>query len=105
MRKVRLDESSGDENESISTIHEAIDLDVELFDTADVYGDGHNESLLGRAVSDLRDHVVLATKRGHVLDELATKSMHRDGLPEHIHAAVRPSLSRLATDAIDLCTA
>jgi aryl-alcohol dehydrogenase-like predicted oxidoreductase len=95
-------ESSNDENESISTIHEAIELGVGLFDTADVYGDGHNETLVGRALSDQRDQVVLATKCGHVLDDLATKRMHRDGSPEHIRAAVRASLSRLGTDVIDL---
>ena len=95
-------ESSNDENESISTIHEAIELGVGLFDTADVYGDGHNETLVGRALSGRRDRVVLATKCGHVLDDLATKRVHRDGSPEHIRAAVRASLSRLGTDVIDL---
>jgi hypothetical protein len=95
-------ESSSDEDESISTIHEAIELGVELFDTADVYGDGHNETLVGRALSGRRDRVVLATKCGHVLDDLATKRMHRDGSPEHIRAAVRVSWSRLGTDVIDL---
>ena len=95
-------ESTNDENESISTIHEAIELGVELFDTADVYGDGHNETLVGRALSGRRDQVVLATKCGHVLDDLATKRVHRDGSPEHIRAAVRASLSRLGTDVIDL---
>jgi aryl-alcohol dehydrogenase-like predicted oxidoreductase len=95
-------ESNNDENESISTIHEAIELGVGLFDTADVYGDGHNETLVGRALSGRRDRVVLATKCGHVLDDLATKRMHRDGSPEHIRAAVRASLSRLGTDVIDL---
>ena len=95
-------ESTNDENESISTIREAIELGVELFDTADVYGDGHNETLVGRALSGRRDRVVLATKCGHVLDDLATKRMHRDGSPEHIRAAVRASLSRLGTDVIDL---
>jgi aryl-alcohol dehydrogenase-like predicted oxidoreductase len=95
-------ESTNDENESISTIHEAIELGVELFDTADVYGDGRNETLVGRALSGRRDQVVLATKCGHVLDDLATKRMHRDGSPEHIRAAVRASLSRLGTDVIDL---
>ena len=98
----RYSESSSDENESISTLHEAIELGVNLFDTADADGDGHNESPLGRAVSDRSDQVVLATKCGHVLDDLATKRMHRDGSPEHIRAAIRTSLSRLGTDVIDL---
>jgi aryl-alcohol dehydrogenase-like predicted oxidoreductase len=95
-------ESGRDENESVATIHEAIDLGVTLFDTADVYGDGHNESLVGRALSARRDQVTLATKGGLVVDDLATKAMHRDGSPGHLHAAVRASLARLGTDVIDL---
>jgi aryl-alcohol dehydrogenase-like predicted oxidoreductase len=95
-------ESSRDDDESIATIHAAIDLGVNLIDTADVYGDGHNESLVGRALPGRRDQVTVATKCGLVVDDLETKSMRRDGSPEHIHAAVRASLSRLGTDVIDL---
>jgi aryl-alcohol dehydrogenase-like predicted oxidoreductase len=95
-------ESSRDDGESIATIQEAIDRGVSLLDTADVYGDGHNESLLGRALPGRRDQVAVATKCGLVVDDLQTKGMHRDGSPGHIHAAVRASLSRLGTDVIDL---
>jgi aryl-alcohol dehydrogenase-like predicted oxidoreductase len=95
-------ESSRDDDESIATLHQAIDLGVSLIDTADVYGDGHNESLVGRALAGRRDQVTLATKCGLVVDDLETKSMHRDGSPDHIRAAVRASLSRLGTDVIDL---
>jgi aryl-alcohol dehydrogenase-like predicted oxidoreductase len=63
-------ESTNDENESISTIHEAIELGVELFDTADVYGDGHNETLVGRALSGRRHE--LAARPAHRLATLTT---------------------------------
>jgi aryl-alcohol dehydrogenase-like predicted oxidoreductase len=95
-------ESSRDDDESIATLHQAIDLGVSLVDTADVYGDGHNESLVGRALAGRRDQVTLATKCGLVVDDLETKNMHRDGSPDHVRAAVRASLSRLGTDVIDL---
>ena len=95
-------ESSRDDKESIATLHQAIELGVGLIDTADVYGDGHNESLVGRALAGRRDQVTLATKCGLVVDDLETKSLRRDGSPDHIRAAVRASLSRLGTDVIDL---
>lgn len=95
-------ESSRDDMDSIATIREAIDRGVTLIDTADIYGDGHNESLVGRAVTARRDEVVLATKCGLIVDDLETKRMHRDGSPEHIRAAVRASLTRLGTEVIDL---
>ncbi len=95
-------ESSRDDDDSIATIHEAIDRGVTLFDTADVYGDGRNESLVGRAVAARRDEVVLATKCGLIVEDLETKRYSRDGSPEHIRTAVRASLTRLGTEVIDL---
>lgn len=95
-------ESTRDDAESIATVHAAIDAGVTLLDTADVYGDGHNETLLGRALSQRRHEVVLATKCGLVVDDLRTQQMHRDGSPAHIAAAARASLTRLGTEAIDL---
>ncbi len=95
-------ESSRDDDVSIATVREAIELGVNLIDTADVYGDGHNESLLGRALPGRRDQVAVATKCGLVVDDLESKAMHRDGSPEHIRLAVRASLSRLDIEAIDL---
>src|SRR5258708_33352774 len=58
-----------DEEESIATIHRAIDLGIFFLDTADVYGDGHNERLVGRAIADRRDNVGLATELGLMRDD------------------------------------
>jgi aryl-alcohol dehydrogenase-like predicted oxidoreductase len=94
--------ASRDDQESIATIHRAFDLGVRLLDTADVYGAGHNEELVGRAVAGRGDEIVLATKCGLVVDDVTTLAMHRDGSPEHIRAALRASLSRLGREVIDL---
>jgi aryl-alcohol dehydrogenase-like predicted oxidoreductase len=90
---------AGDEVESIATIRRALDLGVTFLDTADVYGDGRNEILLGRAVAERRDEVVLATKFGLVRDD---GSMRTDGRPEYVRAACDASLIRLGVDHIDL---
>ena len=63
-----------DDAESIRAIRRAVDLGVTLFDTADAYGTGHSEEVLGRALAGIRDHVVLATKGGFVYDR-ATRSL------------------------------
>ena len=96
------DEGKRDDAVSAAVIREAIDAGVTFLDTADVYGDGHNERLVGGALAGRRDEVVLATKCGLVVDDLATRSMHRDGSPERIRAAVEASLRRLGTEHIDL---
>ncbi len=88
-----------DDDESIRTIHRAIDLGVTLIDTAEVYGPYVNEELVGRALAGRRDKVVLATKFGMI------SHTGRDGLdssPASIRTAVEGSLSRLGTDRIDL---
>ncbi|GAB1688980.1 aldo/keto reductase [Krasilnikovia sp. M28-CT-15] len=95
-------ESSRDDDRSVDVIRAALDLGVGFLDTADIYGDGHNERLVGRAIAGRRSEVVLATKAGLVVDDLPTKAMHRDGSPAHIAAAVDESLRRLGTDVIDL---
>ncbi|NGZ83263.1 aldo/keto reductase [Duganella aceris] len=89
-----------DEAESIATLHRAIDLGVNFFDTAEVYGPYHNEELLGRALKGRRQEVILATKFGFDLREGARLGVTSD--PARIRAAVEGSLQRLGTDHIDL---
>lgn len=89
-----------DDEESIRTIHRALDLGVTFFDTADVYGMGENERLVGRALGARRQAIVLATKCGLVVSPGVP--MRVDGSPAHIKAACDASLSRLGTDVIDL---
>ncbi|MDX3104935.1 aldo/keto reductase [Nonomuraea angiospora] len=89
----------GDEKESIAVIHRALDLGMNFLDTADTYGLGANEELVGRAVKDRRDEVVLATKFG-VRRGGGTRSIENS--PEYIRAACDASLRRLGVDHIDL---
>jgi aryl-alcohol dehydrogenase-like predicted oxidoreductase len=91
-----------DDQQSIAVIHRAIELGATLIDTADIYGPFTNERLVGRAVHDRRDQVVLATKCGLVVDDPATFTMHRDGSPAHLRQAIEASLQRLNVDEIDL---
>jgi len=91
-----------DEGESIATLHRAIELGCNFFDTAEVYGPLVNEELLGRAFRDRRDQVVLATKFGFRVVDGKQVGTERDSRPEHIRAAVEGSLRRLGTDHIDL---
>ena len=91
--------AGSDDAESIRAIHRAIDLGVTLIDTAEVYGPYTNEELLGQALKDHRDQVVLATKFGMI------SHTGRDGLdssPASIRTAIEGSLRRLGTDHIDL---
>lgn len=88
-----------DDAASIRVVHQALDLGVALFDTADIYGPYTNERLLGRALRDRRDEAVIATKVGLVPDG---DRLARDGRPAHIRRACDASLTRLGTDRIDL---
>jgi aryl-alcohol dehydrogenase-like predicted oxidoreductase len=90
-----------DEPEAIATIHRALDLGIDFLDTADVYGSGANEQLVGRAISDRRDQVVLATKFGNVRGEEGAFLGIR-GDAAYVHEACDASLRRLGTDHIDL---
>jgi aryl-alcohol dehydrogenase-like predicted oxidoreductase len=92
----------GDDAESIATIHRAIDLGVTLFDTADMYGIGANEELVGRALAGRRDQVVLATKFGMVRDPADPSVRGVRGDAAYVRQAVDKSLSRLNVDHIDL---
>ncbi|WP_210488642.1 aldo/keto reductase [Rufibacter aurantiacus] len=93
--------SNRDDNESIATIHYALDLGIDFLDTADMYGVGANEELVGRAIKDRRDQVILATKFGNVRDEQGN-FLGINGSPEYVRKACEASLKRLGTDYIDL---
>jgi aryl-alcohol dehydrogenase-like predicted oxidoreductase len=90
---------TGNEAESIATIHRALDCGVTLLDTAEVYGPHTNEQLVGKAIRGRRDGVVLATKFGF---RLGSGPMQLDGSPANARRAVEGSLQRLGTDVIDL---
>ena len=89
------------EEESVATIHRALDLGVNLLDTADIYGLGANETLVGKAIRDRRGQVVLATKFGNVRDATG-KFLGVNGRPEYVRSACDASLKRLGVDVIDL---
>ncbi len=91
----------GDDDESIATIHEALDSGVNFLDTADMYGPFTNERLIGRAIKDRRDEVVLATKFGNQRDENGAR-VGINGTPAYVLSACDDSLSRLGVDVIDL---
>ncbi|MBV9847408.1 MAG: aldo/keto reductase [Kutzneria sp.] len=93
--------SGQDDEESVATIHRALDLGVTLLDTADQYGRGANEELVGRAIADRRDQVVLATKFGILAIEGRAVAGVR-GDPEYVRQACDASLRRLGVDHIDL---
>jgi aryl-alcohol dehydrogenase-like predicted oxidoreductase len=92
--------SSFDDTESIATVHRAIELGVDFFDTAEVYGPFTNEELVGRALKGKRDRVVIATKFGFAIRDGQTVGV--DSRPEHIREVADASLRRLGTDRIDL---
>jgi aryl-alcohol dehydrogenase-like predicted oxidoreductase len=91
----------GDDMESLATIHEALERGVNFLDTADMYGPFTNERLVGRAIKDRRDEVVLATKFGNQRAEDGS-FMGINGKPEYVLAACDASLERLGVEVIDL---
>jgi aryl-alcohol dehydrogenase-like predicted oxidoreductase len=93
---------AADETEAISTIHQAIDLGVTFFDTADAYGSGHNETLIGKAIADRRDKVIIATKFGLSDISKGGYTIPVNGRPEYVRSACEASLRRLGLDTIDL---
>ncbi len=92
---------TADEGEAIDTIHRALELGVTFLDTADMYGPFTNERLVGRAIADRREQVVLATKFGNERKEDGTR-VGINGSPEYVRAACDASLERLGVDHIDL---
>lgn len=91
-----------DDQQSIRAIHRALQLGVTLFDTADVYGCGHSERVLGQALAGRRNQVVIATKFGQTFDETTRQGTGYDVTPEYIQRACDASLKRLNVDVIDL---
>ncbi|MFG3022589.1 aldo/keto reductase [Streptomyces sp. NPDC048254] len=91
-----------DDEESVRAVHRALDLGVTFFDTADTYGTGHSERVLGRALGKRRDEVVVATKWGNVFDEETRTLTGSDDSPAYVRRALTASLRRLGTDHVDL---
>jgi aryl-alcohol dehydrogenase-like predicted oxidoreductase len=91
-----------DEAEAVRAIHVALDAGITLFDTADVYGTGHSERILGQALAGRRDQVIVATKFGLTFEEYTGIMTGRDASPAYIKRACEASLRRLNTDYIDL---
>ncbi|HEX4382731.1 MAG TPA: aldo/keto reductase, partial [Myxococcales bacterium] len=91
----------GDEKESIATIHRALELGVDFLDTADMYGVGKNEELVGRAIKGKRDQVVLATKFGMMRGPNGER-LGISGKPDYVKKACDDSLRRLGVEHIDL---
>ncbi|HET6924673.1 MAG TPA: aldo/keto reductase, partial [Candidatus Saccharimonadales bacterium] len=93
---------TGDEQESIEVIHYALDHGINFLDTADMYGPWTNEKLVGKAIKDRRDQVVLATKFGNEVDEEGNRTGKINGRPDYIRKCIEGSLQRLGVDHIDL---
>ena len=93
---------AADDGESMAAIRRALELGITLFDTADVYGAGHSEQVLGRALAGRRDEVVIATKFGYTFDAGRRAITGQDASPGYVRRACRASLRRLGTGWIDL---
>lgn len=91
-----------DDGDSTKAIQLAFDLGIRLFDTADVYGTGHSERVLGRALAGHRDEVVIASKWGNTYDEAGRQLLTPDSTPGYMRRALEESLRRLGTDYLDI---
>jgi aryl-alcohol dehydrogenase-like predicted oxidoreductase len=92
----------GQTDADIRAIHRALDLGIDFFDTADIYGCGHSERILGQALADRRHRVVVATKFGETFDEQNCQPTEEELTPAYVRRACEASLRRLNTDYIDL---
>ncbi|MPZ85793.1 MAG: aldo/keto reductase [Actinophytocola sp.] len=91
-----------DDDESVRAVRRALDLGVTFFDTADVYGTGRSEEVLGRALAGRRDEVVIASKWGNTFDRGTTTLTGEDASPAYVRQALEGTLKRLGTDRLDL---
>lgn len=91
-----------DDNDSIKALLTAYEKGINFFDTADVYGTGHSERLIGKVFKDMRDEIVIATKFGMVINEKEKDTYDLDASPQYIRKALEASLKRLNTEYIDL---
>ncbi|GAA1671797.1 aldo/keto reductase [Fodinicola feengrottensis] len=91
-----------DDDESVRMLRRAVELGANLIDTADVYGAGHAESVIGRAFAGRRDDVVIATKWGNTYDEATREMGPWNATPEYVRTALTASLRRLRTDYVDI---
>ncbi|RZT27150.1 aryl-alcohol dehydrogenase-like predicted oxidoreductase [Kribbella sp. VKM Ac-2569] len=93
---------AADENESTATLHRALDLGITFLDTADMYGFGANEELVGRTIAERRDEVFLATKFGITGDGRNSAARGVNGSPAYVRSSIDASLQRLGVDHVDL---
>jgi aryl-alcohol dehydrogenase-like predicted oxidoreductase len=91
-----------DDEESVRAVRRAVDLGVTFFDTADIYGAGHSEEVLGRALAGRRDQVAIASKWGNVFDPVTRTKTGEDTSPGYVRQALHATLERLGTDYLDL---
>lgn len=91
-----------DTTEATATLHRALELGVNFFDTSDMYGPHTNEQLIGKAIAGKRDQVFLASKFGIVRDPANPRARGVNGRPEYIHAAINGTLQRLGVETLDL---